>query len=115
MCDGDCGQCVAPQVGCLMEEKDKFWTDLDEVVESIPMEERVVIGADFKGVMGGGVRGEVGQHQGSALIPCLFATMMDRMTDDIREESPWTMMLADDIVICSENKGHVEEKLESWI
>ena len=25
----------APQVGCLREEKDKFWTDLDEVVESI--------------------------------------------------------------------------------
>ena len=22
----------APQVGCLTEEKDKFWTDLDEVV-----------------------------------------------------------------------------------
>ena len=32
----------APQVGCLMEKKDKFWTDLDEVVESIPKEERVV-------------------------------------------------------------------------
>ena len=31
----------APQVGCLMEEKDKFWTYLDEVVESLPMEERV--------------------------------------------------------------------------
>ena len=31
----------APQVGCLMGEKDKFWTDLDEVVESIPKEERV--------------------------------------------------------------------------
>ena len=27
-----------------MEENDKFWTDLDEVVESIPQEERVVIG-----------------------------------------------------------------------
>ena len=26
----------ASQVGCLMEEKDTFWTDLDEVVESIP-------------------------------------------------------------------------------
>ena len=26
----------ASQVGCLREEKDTFWTDLDEVVESIP-------------------------------------------------------------------------------
>ena len=44
----------APQVGCLTEEKDKFWTDLDEVVESIPKEERVVIGADFNGHVGEG-------------------------------------------------------------
>ena len=57
---------------------------------------------------------KVGLHQGSALSPCLFAMMMDRMTDDIREEAPWTMMFADDIVICSESKEQVEEKLESW-
>ena len=58
---------------------------------------------------------KVGLHQGSALSPCLFAVVMDRMTDDIREEAPWTMMFSDDIVICSESKEHVEEKLESWI
>ena len=40
--------------------------------------------------------------------------MMDRMTDEIREEAPWIMMFADDIVICSESKEQVEEKLESW-
>ena len=57
----------------------------------------------------------LGLHQGSALSPCLFATVMDRMTDAIREESPWTMMFADDIVSCSESKEQVEEKLESWI
>ena len=38
---------------------------------------------------------EVGLHQGSALSPCLFAMMMDMMTDDIREEAPWTMMFAE--------------------
>ena len=43
-------------------------------------------------------------HQGSALSPCLFALVMDRMTDDIREEAPLTMMFADDIVICGESK-----------
>ena len=52
-------------------------------------------------------------HQGSALSPCLFAMVMDRMTDDIREEAAWTMMFADDIVICSEGKERIEEKLES--
>ena len=39
----------APQVGCLRDEKDTFWTDLDEVVDSISKEERVVIGAEFNG------------------------------------------------------------------
>ena len=57
---------------------------------------------------------KVGLHQGSALSPCLFAMVMDRMTDDIREEAPWTMMFADDIVICSESKERLGEKLESW-
>ena len=57
---------------------------------------------------------KVGLHQGSALSPCLFAMVMDRITDDIREEAPWTMMFADDIVICSESKEWLEQKLESW-
>ena len=57
---------------------------------------------------------KVGLHQGSALSPCLFAMVMDRMTDDIREEAPWTMMFADDIVICSESYEWLEQKLESW-
>ena len=52
---------------------------------------------------------KVGLHQGSALSPCLFAMVMNRMRDDIREEAPWTMMFADDIVICSESKERVEE------
>ena len=57
---------------------------------------------------------KVGLYQGSALSPCLFAMVMDRITDDIREEAPWTMMFADDIVICSESKERLEQKLESW-
>ncbi len=48
---------------------------------------------------------KVGLHQGSALSPCLFAIVM---TDDIREEALWTMMFADDIVICSESKEWLE-------
>ena len=40
--------------------------------------------------------------------------VMYRMTDEIREEAPWTMMFADDIVICSKSKEQVEDKLESW-
>ena len=46
-----------PQVGCLVEEKDKFRPDRDEVVESIPKEERVVIGIEYIGHVGEGNRG----------------------------------------------------------
>uniref|UniRef100_A0A3B3BNZ8 Endonuclease/exonuclease/phosphatase domain-containing protein n=1 Tax=Oryzias melastigma TaxID=30732 RepID=A0A3B3BNZ8_ORYME len=48
----------APQVGCELEEKEKFWLDLDEVMMSIPGNERVVIGADFNGHVGAGNRGD---------------------------------------------------------
>ena len=58
---------------------------------------------------------KVGLHQGSALSLCLFAMVMERMKNEIREEAPWTMMFAFDMVICCESKEHVEEKLESWI
>ena len=61
-----------------------------------------------------GFEGKVGLHQRSALSPCLSAMVMDRMTDEIREEASCTMMFADDIVICSESKEQVEEKLETW-
>ncbi|KAK3524727.1 hypothetical protein QTP86_001653, partial [Hemibagrus guttatus] len=207
----------APQVGCELEEKERFWSELDEVMESIPTSERVVIGADFNGYVGEGNTGdeevmgkfgvkernlegqmvvdfakrmdkgvvntyfqkreehrvtyksgdlekaydrvpreelwycmrksgvaekyvrvvqdmyersrtvvrcavgqteefkvEVGLHQGSALSPFPFAIVMDQLSEEVRQESPWTMMFADDIVICSESREQVEENLERW-
>ncbi|KAK3554949.1 hypothetical protein QTP86_001870 [Hemibagrus guttatus] len=57
---------------------------------------------------------EVGLHQGSALSPSLFVMVMDQLSEEVRQESPWTMMFADDIVICSESREQVEENLERW-
>ncbi|KAK3525036.1 hypothetical protein QTP86_013479 [Hemibagrus guttatus] len=42
------------------------------------------------------------------------AVVMDQLSEEVRQESPWTMMFADDIVICSESREQVEESLERW-
>ena len=42
----------APQVRCIREEKETFWLDLDETVEKIPRNERIVVGADLNGHVG---------------------------------------------------------------
>ena len=57
---------------------------------------------------------KVGLHQGSALSPFLFAIVMDRLTDEVRQEALWTMLFADDIVICSKTKQRAEDNLERW-
>ena len=57
---------------------------------------------------------KVGLHQGSALSPLLFAVVMDVLTDDVRRETPWNMMFADDIVLMNKEKGQAEEELEGW-
>ena len=57
---------------------------------------------------------KVGLHQGSALSPFLFAVIMDRLTDEVRREPPWTMLFSDDIVICEETREEVRRRLEFW-
>ena len=56
---------------------------------------------------------KVGLHQGSELSPFLFALIMNRLTGEVRREPPWTMLFADDIVICEETREEVEQRLES--
>ena len=57
---------------------------------------------------------KVGLHQGSVLSPFLFVVIMDRLTDEVRREPPWTMLFADDIVICKKTREEVEQRLECW-
>ena len=57
---------------------------------------------------------KVGRHQESALSPFLFAVIMDRLTDEVRSEPTWTMLFADNIVICKEAREEIERRLECW-
>ena len=53
-------------------------------------------------------------HQGSALSPLLFITVMDVLTEHLGDEEPWAMLFADDIVLAAETKKELQEKLENW-
>ena len=48
----------APQVGCDLEEKERFWRDMDKLLEGVPIEERVLLGADFNAHVGEGNQGD---------------------------------------------------------
>lgn len=74
----------APRVGCELEEKKKFGLDLDEVMQSIPRREGLVIGADLSGHVGAGngddqeVMGRVGIHERNAVLMVVdFAKRME--------------------------------------
>ena len=56
---------------------------------------------------------KVGLHQGSALSPFLFSVIMDRITDEVRGKPPWTILFADDIVICKETREEPEQRLKT--
>ena len=57
---------------------------------------------------------KVALYQGSALSSFLFAVSMDRLMDKVRREPLWTMLFADNIVICEETWEEVKRRLE-WL
>ena len=57
---------------------------------------------------------KVGLHQGSALSPFLFVTLMDVLTEDVRLELPWAMLYADDIAMCMVETADLNVNLEAW-
>ena len=42
----------APQIGCLEEEKDQFWDEVDQALYLIPQEEKVILAGDLNGHVG---------------------------------------------------------------
>ena len=59
---------------------------------------------------------KVGLQQGSAPSPFLFTVIMDRLTDEVRRKPSWTMLFADDIVICEDTQTGKKwrGRLECW-
>ncbi|OIT29657.1 hypothetical protein A4A49_17649 [Nicotiana attenuata] len=57
---------------------------------------------------------EMGLHQGSTLIPFLFALALDVLRRYIQGRVPWCMLFADDIVLIDETRGGVNARLEVW-
>ncbi|KAI5735287.1 hypothetical protein M8J77_016627 [Diaphorina citri] len=57
---------------------------------------------------------EVGLHQGSVLSPYLFDLIMDVLVKEVKKKAPWSMMFADDVVLCELSREEVERKLEDW-
>ena len=57
---------------------------------------------------------KVGLHQGSALSPLLFITVMDVISEEIGRGPQHAMLFADDLVICKNTHGQTEEQLELW-
>lgn len=49
-------------------------------------------------------------HQGLALSPFLFAVVIDRLTDEVRQESLWAVQT----LICSKSRVQVDESQEMW-
>ena len=57
---------------------------------------------------------KVGVHQGSAISPLIFISIMDVLASEIDIEPPWAMLFADDLVLCETSKAAVERELEIW-
>ena len=56
----------------------------------------------------------IGWHQEFALSAFLFVIVMDELTRAIKDEIPWCMLFADDIVLVDETRAGVNAKLERW-
>ncbi|KAH0434466.1 hypothetical protein IEQ34_026824 [Dendrobium chrysotoxum] len=104
----------APQVGLDMDSKLKFLNDLEELIQKIPLEERVFIGGDLNGHVGREVDDFKNIHGGHG-----FGTtnegVMDVLTRHLQEDVPWGMLFADDILLVDKTREGVEGKLELWM
>ena len=57
---------------------------------------------------------KVGLHQGSTLSPYIFDLLMDVIVADIKDQVPWSVLFADDVVLVTRTREEAERKLEMW-
>jgi len=56
----------------------------------------------------------VGVHQGSALSPLLFTTVMDAVTRDLQKPTSWTLLYADDVALIATTRADLQEQVQNW-
>ena len=95
---------------CLREKgvTEKYVKMIEETYRNVTTSVRSTVG------MTNSFQVKVGLHQGSTLSPFLFNIIMDVLTEDVREEPPWCLLYADDIVLVAESREALERKLERW-
>ena len=57
---------------------------------------------------------EVGLHQGSAVSPFLFITLMDILGSEASSGPPWTLLFADDLALMVKTCQTLQDPLEEW-
>ena len=82
----------------MKKKKDMYEEAITRVKSSMVLTDMITVG--------------VGLHQGSSLVPYLFAMIMDVLACWIKDISPWCMLYADDIVLCGTRSEVIEKKLE---
>lgn len=44
----------------------------------------------------------------------MYTVVIESLTDEVRQESMWTVMFTDDLMVCSESRELMEQNLQEW-
>ena len=61
-----------------------------------------------------GFRINVGLHQGSAVSPFLFVTIMEVLTEGAKSGLPWELMCANDVALAASSQEELQLKVLEW-
>ncbi|XP_067120504.1 uncharacterized protein [Centruroides vittatus] len=99
-----CHFCPSANVGKYWEKQTQLhmaFIDLEKAYDTVP-------------------RQELWRCLRKKLVPEKYVRLIQELYRDVatkrvREEAPWTMLYADDIVLCAETKEELRVKLERWL